>query len=282
MLKTRTRQIVVGGILLALVVAMFIPVAHRVDAKAEVEPFSSAIVRAHTGGFLREVLARAGDRVTAGQLIARLDDDNLRMRLAIAQSRAESLRIQIARTTRADDPNTIARLKLDLDGAMAELRDMQERVASLEVVSPIDGVVLSDRLSDRIGDFIARGREICEVIEPRAMRVSVQIAQSDTSTVSAGDPVEFNLAAYGRERFVSQVAGVVSVRDTVTGGDQPPAEGFRALVDLENPPGEEHGILGRFRPGMTGNASIIVGTRSLGAHIVAKLRGLLKTDLLFF
>jgi len=290
MLKTRTRQIVVIGILVVLVIAIFIPVNHRVDAKAQVVPLSSAKVRALSGGFLREVFVGAGDRVSKGQMLARLDDESLRMRLRIAENHVETLQIRLARVSGTEAPGVLARLRLDLDTATEEVTSLKERVASFELYSPIDGVVLTESLGTKVGDYIARGREVLEILEPRAMRVSVTLQQQDMRSVSVGDAVDVYLAAFGRERFVSRVARVITINDTGAGGPGAPApQGFHAYIDLSNPgagvgeSGETATTsLGRLRPGMTGTASIIVGTRTLGAHVVASLRSILKTELLFF
>jgi len=59
--------------------------SNQIVAEARVVPARSATLSLPTGGIVAEVLVKEGDQVTAGQVLARLDDSDLRLNLEKAQ-----------------------------------------------------------------------------------------------------------------------------------------------------------------------------------------------------
>lgn len=76
-------------LILFLGIASFVKVDEIVDASGAIEPTIVWPIRSRDPGLIREVLVRTGDRVVAGQPLARLDDlaQRLELRAFIADSR---------------------------------------------------------------------------------------------------------------------------------------------------------------------------------------------------
>lgn len=79
-----------------LAVLSLLPYPYAPSGDFEVLPSQRADVRALAGGDVREVLAKEGDRVTAGQAIARLDDTAARAKVAAAEAETARLRADLA------------------------------------------------------------------------------------------------------------------------------------------------------------------------------------------
>ncbi len=305
--KVRTRRIVIGGILLFIVVFMLIPVTNRVGARFTVVPLASEHVRAMTGGYLTEVRVKAGDRVVPGQILAVLDDEALRTNAEI--SRLTVIRLEAALASLSDPRQASERekLRLDLERAREQAQSFAEQISNLVLRSTIEGIVLTDGMSSRAGDFIARGREVFQILEPGTVRLDLKLDEADVTRVRIGHTADIHFRALPGERYTGRVSAVVPLHDVTEPEPgkraKAPARDFRAYIDIVNPreaigaepatlaagasilggDGEATVLsLGRFRPGMSGDAYIAVGSRTLGQHIWATIRGMLRSDLLFF
>lgn len=93
------------------------PYAAIANGRADVEG-GIIQVAARRGGVVREVYVQEGDRVVAGQILARQEDDE--PRLAVDRSRAEVTQAR----------SQLARLQVDLNAARRELQRMQDLASS--------------------------------------------------------------------------------------------------------------------------------------------------------
>src|SRR5690606_23162490 len=89
----RLRAAAVAGAVGAAAVGLItaVPLPYYTVASAVVWPSEQARVRAGTDGFVTEILARDGDRVSAGQVLAVLDDPALFSERERLSSRLEQL-----------------------------------------------------------------------------------------------------------------------------------------------------------------------------------------------
>lgn len=132
----------IAGLLLALVLSAVI--AMRVRAQSAVKDAPSggsttlegtdAVVATKVGGRLVEVLVREGDRVEAGQVVARLDCDDQEAVLALASARVKQAEAQVtlAETgvTGAKDAASAALAQVWVVSARAGSVDVQRKMAS--------------------------------------------------------------------------------------------------------------------------------------------------------
>ena len=87
----RAIEIGVGSALVALVAAAFIPGDYRVSAPARLEGAVQRVMVAPGDGYLKQAYVRPGDRVKAGQLLAELADEDLKLEQRKAQSEVAQL-----------------------------------------------------------------------------------------------------------------------------------------------------------------------------------------------
>ena len=170
----------------------------RVEAKR------SAELGFEQAGLLREVLVREGDRVQAGQLLARLDDALLHARReelasALASAEAElALAEATARRYRASiKDGAVTRQALDeasegAHTAAANVRLAEARIASIDLdltktglIAPFDGTVIS-RLADE-GKILGIGTPVLALQEDAAPKLRVGVAGRLADGLRPGD-----------------------------------------------------------------------------------------------
>lgn len=211
-------------------------------------------------GPLRGIYVRYGDDVTAGQLVAELDTDRLRLDLRrheILLRKAE-LAAERARARNADR-FTLENAELDVELARLQLRQLEEELAKSQLRAPVAGEVV----------YIA---PLSEGESVEAFRTVVQIA----------DPSEILLSYSGpkRSEFALGADVAVDVR-----GEKYPGEVVRTPLDVPRDAPEEARELVLMRvPGLPpevekGDTASVVLIRARREGVIVLPRNLVQTYL---
>ncbi len=252
------RIIPLGAAILAL---LFLPVWPDFEAAPFIlEPAQRAILRAAVAGEVKEVFVDEGQRVEVGQLIARLQ--NLDLESELAKSNAD-LKVASARATenqlKYGDFASAERERLRLAEQSRTLADESSR---LTVVSPISGLVATPRLHDLQGAYLDEGAPIAELVDDSHLLARVYIPEFVMHNVRLGASMRLRVSP----RFWPISAAVQSVSADWAPLD--PALGEKEQLAGINPPrfymaSARLEPASDLRPGMIGQAKILVGHRSL-------------------
>ena len=187
-----------------------------------------ARIRAEIAGAVLQTFAEQGEQVSAGMVLARIDDANVRdaelsARSAVAQATvaAGQAARELQRATTLAAAGAIA--ERDVEGAeraslgaQAQLADAKARLSSAEknlrntmVRAPFAGVVSERAVSP--GDIVAPGAALFTVIDPRSLRVEGAVPTSALADVRVGAPVLFTVNGSDRvlEGRVTRVSPMV-------------------------------------------------------------------------
>jgi RND family efflux transporter MFP subunit len=241
---------------LALVVGLavlltLVPFPHRVSAPARLEGRVQRAVVAPIDGFVAEARARAGDAVRQGELLATLDDGDLRVELRKWQARRNQLASQHRAALATHDRAEASILATQRAQAEAEIALLEAQAARTSLVAPFDGVVARGDLSRALGSPVERGEVLFEVAPVGDHRVVLEVDERDIARVRAGQEGRLTLSALPDRNLsfaVSRVTHVSHVDGT--------RNFFRVEALLDAPRDE-------LRPGMEGVARLEVGRRSL-------------------
>ena len=236
------------GLLLFLLV---VPWRTRIAGPARVLPGRRAAVTAAVDGVVSGVLKREGDPVRAGDVIATLSDEiyvaalqEARTGLAIAES-------EVARYREAGNAGAMFEAQSKRDELAAKIALEADRFGRTRIRAPVDGVIVTPRIEERVGQFFAKGTELCVVADVRNVTAEVAVDERDAALVHSGEPVAVKLNPYPTKLFHGTVSRVSSyVRE----------EGKErfviAEVRVDNPSGE-------LKTGMLGKAKISDGKRPI-------------------
>jgi membrane fusion protein (multidrug efflux system) len=207
-----------------------------------------ASVRAETPGAVVAIGPELGERVKNGDLLARIEAKALGDVTSSARSGVEAARAQydlaqreVQRTEALVKGGAIAQRELDrarsqlsaaaaaVTQARAQLASSQSQLGDATVRAPLAGVVAKRSIS--VGDVVAPGTELYEVIDPTTMRLDASIASDDLSVIAPGKDVDFEVRGYPGQKFTGTIARVAPAADPVT-------RQIQVLVDLPNPGGK--------------------------------------------
>ncbi|HEX3351309.1 MAG TPA: efflux RND transporter periplasmic adaptor subunit [Terriglobales bacterium] len=246
---------------IAVVVIALTPVwPDFVDGRFTLEPVRRTLVRTEVPGTVTEIFTDEGQQVTGGGPLLRLR--NLDLESAAAQAGSD-MRIASARATQASmNYQNFGAAEHERQQSTVRQRSATEEVKLLDVTSPISGTVTSPRLRDLLGSYLKPGTEVAEIADTSTMSARIYIPEFGMLDVRLGDPVRLHSESQFKP-WAGTLQSLAPASSAIEIGliDKAQLEGLRVpqfyigKVELQN-----HGEL---REGMSGNAKILVGRRSL-------------------
>lgn len=129
-------MIVIGALLV-------LPRPLRVGGPAAIDGVARHPVRSEVAGNLAEILVSEGDRVEAGQVVARLHDSELRTALAMIEASVAQAHAQLAMLARGTEPERLHQARETVRAAEAEVAHLETRADRLARLKK-DGLVSAD------------------------------------------------------------------------------------------------------------------------------------------
>ncbi|EED33662.1 efflux transporter, RND family, MFP subunit, AcrA/E family [gamma proteobacterium NOR5-3] len=221
---------------------------------ASVEARETTTIAARLLARVEEITVRAGDYAETGQMLVRLEQDDL---LAQARQAAEAVRSMQARLTEAmqnrERAEELHRRKLiadaDLDGAIANAATLEAELAGAqqaeqsaksalgysEIRSPFAGRIV-DRFVEP-GDTVSPGQNILSLYNPFSLRIEAWVREALALTLQEGQTLRVEIPALER-RLEARIEELVPAAD-------PGSRAFRIKATLPAAPGLLPGMYAR-------------------------------------
>lgn len=184
------RSAALGAILFALVV---LPWHGGVGAPAVLGPQRAQGLYAPEAAYAsgEAPIARDGQRVHAGDVLAVLSSPDLTHRLQAARADEALLRWQVEQQsfdTRLLEQGVALRRRWD--AARETVAGLSAQVAQLTLRAPFDGVVQTD---DALapGTWLPRGEHLFDVVGPMGVKGEAFVGEDDAARIASGEPVTF-------------------------------------------------------------------------------------------
>ncbi|MCX9157172.1 efflux RND transporter periplasmic adaptor subunit [Niveibacterium sp. 24ML] len=196
-------------------------------------------------GRVAEVSARPGDKVTAGQVLARFDESDLRARLAeraaALASAEEQMRVAERNRTSSRallEQNYISKNAFDntmggfaerqaaLDAQRAQLAIVQRAVKDARVIAPFSGTVSYRQVEP--GQWVEPNRKLFSIVDLRKLEAEASIPSQYIAKLAPGQQVRLKAEGFGDETF----AGTLTRINPIT---QAGTRNVLAYVSVDNP-----------------------------------------------
>ncbi len=172
---------------LALLLALLLPVRGGIRAPAMLLAERAQLIYAPAAAQVRSVQAHPGDAVRAGQPLMELDSPELQAQLARAQAQERVLHRQLEQQD--FDPRlqaTGAALRSRWEAARDALAGAQALVAQLQIRASFDGVVVGDDADLRPGVWVPKGEALLQVASRQGVRVEAFVDESALARLADG------------------------------------------------------------------------------------------------
>nr|WP_315261415.1 efflux RND transporter periplasmic adaptor subunit [uncultured Duganella sp.] len=188
-------------------------------------PLSSATIKSKVSGVVEATTLQEGMAVHAGQVLARIDQADLRARLQQQQAQLDEAQAKLAMATKNETnsqallsqkyisqnaydstQNTVdlARANVKSASAMVELA----RIALNDGVikAPIDGVVSKRHV--QAGEKLALDMPVYSIVNLSELILEAQVPASEIPRVKVGQDVKFRVDGFAQRDFHGQVARI--------------------------------------------------------------------------
>ncbi len=249
--NTRTRWMTIGVLFEGALFLSFFPLPMRIGGDAVVAPQHLVTVAAPVDGNITAVYAHEGQRVKAGDVLGAMNDWQWRADLASTEARHQQA-MMVMQNDLAHGAAQSGADRAQAEFLQDELERARSRVASAQLRSPIDGIVVTPDLQNVAGKHLDAGTSFAQVLDLSSALLQISIPERDTLLTKPGDKVAIKLDSYPRRTFHGQIS-VVSPEATAGDGDR----NFTVEVPVSN---ADASLLA----GMTGHAKVSLGWHAAG------------------
>lgn len=158
-------------------------------AEGQAQPDRDTTVRAEASGNVVELLARKGDSVETGEVIARLsarraEADLARAEEELARARRDFDNAQSLLDRGVGTVDRLSQARAALAGAQAQMTGAEQALDDLNIVAPFAGRIETLTLDD--GEFIAAGEEVGRIVDNHPLTVAIQVPQQALNRIRNG------------------------------------------------------------------------------------------------
>lgn len=181
----------------------------RLNAIGTGDAIRSVAVTPQATGTIREILIKSGDKVTQGQVLAKLDSEEQ----VIAHGQAEvALKSAVEKSNLYHNiKSSVSRMdvfdsEIAEQGARLQLQAAELNLERRNIVAPIDGIV--GIVPVNIGDNVTTSTPIVTLDDRSEILVDYWVPERFANTVSVGQPVEATSVARPGQVFSGAVEAV--------------------------------------------------------------------------
>ena len=210
-------KLITAALLAAVLLTGFVQVENTLRADVVIDDPDLRVISAPIDGFIEEVFVIPGNRVGVGQPLLKLEDDEIRLRIAEleAQRARHVARAALARSNRdraeaavaeAEQAETEARLSL-------VRRELEQTVISARAA----GIVLEGDLRQRLGARVAFGEELMRIAPHQGVEVRLSVRNRDGDRLDTGLQGRVRLEAAPDVPLTVQVMRLQPRAETIDG-----------------------------------------------------------------
>jgi RND family efflux transporter MFP subunit len=198
------------------------------EAIGTIRPKLEATVEAKITAVLKTVKVNPGDQVRSGDVLATLDDRDLRAEFEKAKADFERYSTLLK--------NGVAS-RADYDGMETKYRVATASLSYATITAPFDGVIV--RKSCDVGDLARPGQPLFALEDSQHLRLEADVPERFAPQVNIGTKIEVRVDAY-QGKCDAQVSEIVPSAD-------PTSRSFRVKADLHPKKPIKSGMFGRAR-----------------------------------
>jgi membrane fusion protein, multidrug efflux system len=236
----------------------------QTHARLEAERWVSVMGR--TTGLVEELLAEEGDRVGEGQLLVRLETEQLRLRLEQAGATLNQVQSAHARVKSLHDSRMVSDSEYEtarnqLENAQVALREAQLNLDYADIRAPLPGVIMQ-RLVE-VGDLVRSNQELFALADVEPLLARIHVPEKRMHQIRTGQEARLEIESLAATDIIGSIRMINPGVDPQSGT----VKVTLAVPDVDN----------QLKPGMFATIRIITDVHPQ-ALIVPKRALIIETD----
>ena len=243
------RKLFLIGLLIVSYVLFNATGSYRLSAEARLESAEQRAIVSPYDGYIQEAQGRAGDRVSAGDVLVRLDNRDMHLERLKWLSEKSKLNRQYQEALATHDRAKINIINAQHGQVKAQLELVNSRLNRAQLKAPFDGLIVNGDLSQRLGSAVNKGEVLLNVSPANNYRISLLIKESRIADLKLGQQGSLYLSALPEQAFDFTLSKITPLTQTRDGASYYIAEGkFTAQFE-------------QLQPGMEGIGKISIDER---------------------
>lgn len=231
--------------------------ASYIETNGTLEAESEVDIVARTTGPIVELRAEETMEVRKGQLLARIDQDEIRARLEVSKVALEEAETAFERAETLRSANLISSEAFDqaqsrVDSARAEFRGNEIQMAYTEIRAPFGGLIVERYV--KFAETVAVNQPLFRLSDFNPLLCPIQVPERELPRLAVDQAAYLTVDAWPGERFTARVLRLSPVVDAATGT-------VRVTLEVEG--------AGKLRPGMFASVFLQTDTRT-DAQVIPK------------
>jgi len=189
---------------------------HFLELQGNVQTKQNLVIYPEMGGILEHVYVKEGQKVTKGQLLAKLDDGGLSQQLAQLQIQTDLAKTTFDRQERLWDQKIGSEIqylqaKSSFEAQQKLVNQVKSQLAKTNVTAPFTGIV--DDVITNQGSVVAPGQTpIIRIINLDNMYIETEVPESYISSVSVNKSVIVEIPILGKtiEGVIRQASNYIN------------------------------------------------------------------------
>jgi len=168
-------------------------------------------------GRVSKIFVSEGDRVSKGQVLARIDaeiinTDRETAEAAYQNALKDEARYQNSYGTGGVTQQQLDQAKLATRNAKLRLQASQRRLSDANIKSPINGIVNKKYIE--VGAFVtAQGTQLFEIVDVSKLKLKVNVNESQVASLKIGDKVAIQSSVFPKDKFTGKVSFIAAKAD---------------------------------------------------------------------
>ena len=180
-----------GATAVTIVLAKKGKISSTVTYTGTVIPKSVVKVFSRIEGWIDGIYVDVGDVVRKGQLLVRLDEQELLTTLAERKAHMTFTELEYQRDSRLVMEGAISQSEADRSqmmfrSAKAKVEKIKTKISYTKVTSPINGIIINRVKLINPGELVHSATHLFDMADTRQMRVQVKVAEKDSHYVRVG------------------------------------------------------------------------------------------------
>ncbi|WP_029331733.1 efflux RND transporter periplasmic adaptor subunit [Gillisia marina] len=175
---------------------------HFLELQGSVETKQNVVINAEMGGILQQVYVKEGQKVSKGQLLARIDDGGMSQQVAQLQIQADLAKTTFERQQRLWEQKIGSEIqylqaKSNYEAQQSAVNQMKSQLSKSTVTAPFSGTI--DDIITEQGSVVSPGQTpILRIVNLSDMYITTDVPESYIADVVEGKNVEVTFPVLGK------------------------------------------------------------------------------------
>ncbi|MEM7586578.1 MAG: efflux RND transporter periplasmic adaptor subunit [Acidobacteriota bacterium] len=213
-------------------------IASYLETHGTLEAENEVDLVARTAGPIVELAAEEGMTVRKGQVLARIDDREVRAQLEVSKVRLEETQLAYERAKQLHSSELVSQETLDqalanYQSAQGDTERLKVQMEYTEISAPFSGLIVQRYV--KFAQHLANGAQLFRLSDFDPLLAPIQVPERELPRLRVGQAARIEVEAWGDESFRAKVLRLSPVVDAATGT-------IRVTLEVQG--------RGKLRPGM--------------------------------